>query len=191
MLETTQKVIAGQMSYTDAVTITGTAMGKTADSVGVVLGQFGAYNESFGPINEQLKLAQLAQGDITVNMAKIKADQQKILEGGVDPLLEKQAKLINTQIDANKAMEAFIFKGIGPAQDAMITLATATKNAANMLNELTPGGKKATASTAENLGEGAGAIGLGVAGGLKGAAVGAALGTAVPIIGNAVGAVVG
>jgi hypothetical protein len=191
MLETTQKVIAGQMSYTDAVTITGTAMGKTADSVGVVLGQFGAYNESFGPINEQLKLAQLAQGDITVNMAKIKADQQKILEGGVDPLLEKQAKLINTQIDANKAMEAFIFKGIGPAQDAMITLATATKNAANMLNELTPGGKKVTASTAENLGEGAGAIGLGVAGGLKGAAVGAALGTAVPIIGNAVGAVVG
>jgi hypothetical protein len=191
MLETTQKVIAGQMSYTDAVTITGTAMGKTADSVGVVLGQFGAYNESFGPINEQLKLAQLAQGDITVNMAKIKADQEKILAAGVDPLLEKQAKLINTQIDANKAMEAFIFKGIGPAQDAMITLANATKNAANMLNELTPGGKKVTASTAENLGEGAGAIGLGVAGGLKGAAVGAALGTAVPIIGNAVGAVVG
>ena len=191
MLETTQKVIAGQMSYTDAVTITGTAMGKTADSVGVVLGQFGAYNESFGPINEQLKLAQLAQGDITVNMAKIKADQQKILEGGVDPLLAKQAQLIKAQIDANKAMEAFIEKGIGPAQDAMITLATATKNAANMLNELTPGGKKVTASTAENLGEGAGAIGLGVAGGLKGAAVGAALGTAVPIIGNAVGAVVG
>jgi hypothetical protein len=38
MLETTQKVIAGQMSYTDAVTVTGTAMGKTADTVGVVLG---------------------------------------------------------------------------------------------------------------------------------------------------------
>ena len=191
MLETTQKVIAGQMSYTDAVTITGTAMGKTADSVGIVLGQFGAYNENFGPINEQLKLAQLAQGDITAKMAKIKEDQQKILEGGADPLIEKQALLIKTQVDANKAMEAFIEKGIGSAQDAMITLATATKNAANMLNELTPGGKKVTASTAENLGEGAGAIGLGVAGGLKGAAVGAALGTAVPIIGNAVGAVVG
>jgi len=101
MLETTQKVIAGQMSYTDAVTITGTAMGKTADSVGVVLGQFGAYNESFGPINEQLKLAQLAQGDITANMAKIKEDQKKILEGGVDPMLASQAELIKKQIDAN------------------------------------------------------------------------------------------
>jgi hypothetical protein len=185
MLETTQKVIAGQMSYTDAVTITGTAMGKTADSVGVVLGQFGAYNESFGPINEQLKLAQLAQGDITVNMAKIKADQQKILEGGVDPLLEKQAKLINTQIDANKAMEAFIFKGIGPAQDAMIALANATKNAANMMNELTPGGKKAS-------GETVGGVAAGAAGAYAMGSMGAAFGTAIaPGIGTAVGAVLG
>jgi hypothetical protein len=191
MLETTQKVMAGQMKYTDAVTVTGIAMGKTADTVGVVLGQFGAYNESFGPINEQLKLAQLAQGDITANMDKIKADQQKILEGGADKLLENQAKLIDTQIDANKAMEAFIEKGIGPAQDAMILLADATKNAANMLNELTPGGKKVTSKTTEDVGQGIGAIGAGVAGGLKGAAWGAALGTAVPIIGNAVGAVVG
>jgi hypothetical protein len=156
MLETTQKVIAGQMSYTDAVTITGTAMGKTADSVGVVLGQFGAYNESFGPINEQLKLAQLAQGDITANMAKIKADQQKILEGGADKLLENQAKLISTQMDANKAMEAFIFQGIGPAQEAMITLATATKNAANVLGNITSGEKLSAqeeAQSAKNYGK--------------------------------------
>ena len=187
MLETTQKVIAGQMSYTDAVTITGTAMGKTADTVGVVLGQFGAYNESFGPINEQLKLAQLAQGDITANMAKIKEDQKKVLEGGADKLLEKQAELINTQIDANKAMEAFIFKGIGPAQDAMIALANATKTAAINLDKFTPGGSKITQQDVGNAGEAVGAIGLGVAGGLKGAAVGAMLGP----IGAAVGAVIG
>jgi hypothetical protein len=187
MLETTQKVIAGQMSYTDAVTVTGTAMGKTADTVGVVLGQFGAYNESFGPINEQLKLAQLAQGDITANMAKIKEDQKKVLEGGADKLLEKQAVLINTQIDANKAMEAFIFKGIGPAQDAMIMLANATKTAAINLDKFTPGGSKITQQDVGNAGEAVGAIGLGVAGGLKGAAVGAMLGP----IGAAVGAVIG
>lgn len=187
MIETTQKVIAGQMSYTDAVTITGTAMGKTADTVGVILGQFGAYNDSFGPINEQLKLAQLAQGDITANMAKIKEDQKKVLEGGADKLLEKQAELINTQIDANKAMEAFIFKGIGPAQDAMIALANATKTAAINLDKFTPGGSKITQQDVGNAGEAVGAIGLGVAGGLKGAAVGAMLGP----IGAAVGAVIG
>ena len=185
MLETTQKVIAGQMSYTDAVTITGTAMGKTADSVGVVLGQFGAYNESFGPINEQLKLAQLAQGDITANMAKIKEDQKKILEGGVDPMLASQAELIKKQIDANKAMDDFIVKGIGPAQAAMKKLADLTIAGANTLNELTPGGKKAS-------GETVGGVATGVAGAYAMGSMGAAFGTAIaPGIGTAVGAVLG
>jgi hypothetical protein len=97
--------------------------------------------------------------------------------------------LIAVQIKANEAMEEFIDKGITLAQRNMITLATATKNAAIALDELTPGGKKVTASTAENVGQGVGAIGAGVFGGLKGAAYGAALGTAVPVIGNAVGAI--
>ena len=183
MLETTQKVIAGQMSYTDAVTITGTAMGKTADTVGVVLGQFGAYNQSFGPINEQLKLAQLAQGDITANMAKIKADQQKILEGGADKLLENQAKLINTQIDANEAMKAFIFKGIGPAQDAMIALANATIKSANLMNELTPGGKKLE-GTAKEVVSTVGGAGMG-------AGIGAVAGGLIGLLGGPVGVVLG
>ncbi len=209
MLETTQKVIAGQMSYTDAVTITGTAMGKTADSVGIVLGQFGAYNENFGPINEQLKLAQLAQGDITANMAKIKEDQKKILEGGVDPMLASQAELIKKQIDANKAMDDFIVKGIGPAQAAMKKLADLTIAGANKLNELTPGGKAMTDSTKGNI---AGAVAGGVVGNYAGkkaagyvtskvvgkalgGAIGGIAGSVVPgagtILGGVAGAVIG
>ena len=195
MLETTQKVIAGQMSYTDAVTITGTAMGKTADSVGIVLGQFNAYNENFGPINEQLKLAQLAQGDITAKMAKIKEDQEKILAGGVDPMLAKQAELINTQISANEAMKNFISKGIGPAQDAMIALANATIKSANLMNELTPGGKKLEGTAKEvvstvggaGMGAGVGAVAgglIGLLGGPAGAVLGAKLGA---VIGTGIG----
>jgi SLT domain-containing protein len=102
----------------------------------VVLGQFGAYNENFGPINEQLKLAQLAQGDITAKMAKIKEDQEKILKDGADPLLAKQAVLIDTQINANEALKKFIADGIGPAQDKMILLAEATAWAAAGLLDL-------------------------------------------------------
>ena len=195
MLETTQKVIAGQMSYTDAVTITGTAMGKTADSVGIVLGQFNGYNENFGPINEQLKLAQLAQGDITAKMAKIKEDQEKILAGGVDPMLAKQAELINTQISANEAMKNFISKGIGPAQDAMIALANATIKSANLMNELTPGGKKLEGTAKEvvstvggaGMGAGVGAVAgglIGLLGGPAGAVLGAKLGA---VIGTGIG----
>ena len=204
MIETTQKVIAGQMSYTDAVTITGTAMGKTADTVGVVLGQFGAYNESFGPINEQLKLAQLAQGDITANMAKIKEDQKKVLEGGVDPLLAKQAELINTQINANEAFKTFISNGIGPAQDAMIALANATLKAGNFLSEMT-GSKGIIQRTIdmvnakdskelakvggnETFGELAGGAGGGIA---AGAVAGGLIGSIVPVVGTAIGAAIG
>ena len=183
MIETTQKVIANQMSYTDAVTITGTAMGKTADTVGVVLGQFGAYNQDFGPINEQLKLAQLAQGDITAKMAKIKEDQQKILEGGADKLLENQAKLINTQIDANEAMKAFIFKGIEPAQKAMEALANATIKSANLMNELTPGGKKLE-GTAKEVVSTVGGAGMG-------AGIGAVAGGLIGLLGGPVGVVLG
>jgi hypothetical protein len=209
MIETTQKVIAGQMSYTDAVTITGTAMGKTADSVGIVLGQFNGYNENFGPINEQLKLAQLAQGDITAKMAKIKEDQQKILEGGVDPLLKSQAELISKQIDANEALKNFISKGIGPAQEAMKKLADLTIAGANKLNELTPGGKAMTDSTKGNI---AGAVAGGVVGNYAGkkaagyvtskvvgkalgGAIGGIAGSVVPgagtILGGVAGAVIG
>lgn len=204
MLETTQKVIAGQMSYTDAVTITGTAMGKTADTVGVVLGQFGAYNESFGPINEQLKLAQLAQGDITANMAKIKEDQKKVLEGGADKLLENQARLIDTQISANEAFKTFISNGIAPAQEAMIKLAQATNVAGQFLAEMT-GSKGLIQRTVdminakdskemakvggnETFGELAGGAGGGLA---AGAIAGGLVGSIVPVVGTAIGAAIG
>jgi hypothetical protein len=204
MMETTQKVIAGQMSYTDAVTVTGKAMGQTADTVGVVLGQFGAYNESFGPINEQLKLAQLAQGDITTNMAKIKEDQKKILEGGVDPMLAKQALLIKTQIDANEAFKIFISNGIDPAQDAMIALANATVKAGNFLGEMT-GSKGLIQRTVdmfnakdskelakvggnETFGELAGGAGGGIAAGMI---AGGLVGSIVPVVGTAIGAAIG
>jgi hypothetical protein len=186
MMETTQKVIAGQMKYTDAVDITGKAMGQTADTVGVVLGQFGAYNESFGPINEQLKLAQMAQNGITESMAKIKADQEKILAGGVDPMLAAQAKLINTQIDANKATEDFIVKGIGPAQKAMQKLAELTIAGANKLNELTPGGKAMTGDTKSQL---AGAVAGGVAGNYAGKKVAGAITS--KVVGKALGGAIG
>jgi hypothetical protein len=203
MMETTQKVIANQMSYTDAIDITGKAMGKTADTVGVVLGQFNAYNENFGPINEQLKLAQMAQAGITESMAKIKADQEKILKDGADPLLKKQAELLDAQISANEAMKNFIKEGIGPAQTAMIALAKATTSTADLLAKLTGGQKgpiDVVASTqkdgmagfyrsggSEMVGSGVGAL----AGGAKGAAVGAAMGSIVPLVGTAIGAILG
>jgi hypothetical protein len=144
------------------------------------------YNQNFGNLSEQIKLGQLAQGDIVANFNKIKEEQAKQL-AGTDPLVKKQTELIQAQIAANQAMTDFIFKGIGNAQDAMITLANATRKAGGLLDKFTPGGSSITQQDVGNAGEAVGAIGLGVAGGLKGAAMGAMLGP----IGAAVGAVIG
>lgn len=186
MIRSTQMVIEGQISYQEAAQRTGKAMSATADTVGTTLGQLGVYNENFGNLAEQIKLGQMAQGDIVANFEKIKADQAKQL-AGADPLVKKQTELIQAQIAANQAMTDFVFKGIGPAQDAMIALATATGKAAGLMDKFTPGGSALTQTDVAGAGETAGALGLGVAGGLKGAAVGAMLGP----IGAAVGAVIG
>ena len=179
MIRSTQQVIAGQISYQEAAQRTGKAMSATADTVGTTLGQLGAYNNNFGNLAEQIKLGQLAQGDIVANSKKI-AEDQKAQRAGADQITDNQSKLIQTQIAANQAMTDFIFKGIAPAQDKMIALAKATGVAAEGLRDIT-GGK---ASTGEKLAAAGG-------GAAAGALTGGAIGSVVPVIGTAVGAAIG
>lgn len=179
MIRSTQMVIDGQISYQEAAQRTGKAMSATADTVGTTLGQLGVYNENFGNLAEQIKLGQLAQGDIVANFEKIKAEQAKQM-AAVDPLVKKQTELILTQIEANKAMTNFIFEGIVPAQEKMIALAKATGFAAEGLAGVV-GGKATTGEKLAAAGAGAGA----------GALTGAAIGSVVPLIGTAVGGAVG
>jgi LAS superfamily LD-carboxypeptidase LdcB len=186
-----QDVIAGTKAPEAALQSMAKTIGETNDKMGVQLGVFNAANNFLIGVGEARKIQLASEQDFVKQKAKIEADQLALIQGQGDKVLNNQAELIDKQIAANNAMESFINKGIGPAQKQMMVLADATKSAAEALDELTPGGRKATASTAENVGQGVGAVGAGVAGGLKGAAVGAALGTAVPIIGNAVGAVLG
>jgi hypothetical protein len=179
MIRTTQQVIAGQISYQEAAQRTGKEMGNTADTVGTTLGQLGAYNNNFGNLSEQLKLAQMAQGDIVANSAKIQEDQKKQI-AGADPLVKGQTAIVEAQIAANKAMTDFIFEGIVPAQDKMRLLAEATGVAARGLADVV-GGKATTEEKLASAGAGA------VAGGVTGAAIG----SIVPVIGTAVGGAIG
>jgi len=179
MIRSTQQVIAGQISYQEAANRTGKEMGKTADTVGTTLGQLGAYNTNFTNLSESYKLAQMANGDIVANSKKIQEDQAK-QRAGADPLVANQTKLIQTQIDANKALTDFVSEGIGPAQEKMIALAKATGMAGEGLNAIT-GGRASTGEKLAAAGAGAGA----------GALTGGAIGSVVPVIGTAVGAAVG
>jgi hypothetical protein len=186
MIRSTQQVIDGQITFQEAAQRTGKAIGHTADTVGTTLGQLGAYNENFGNLAEQLKLAQMAEGDIVANSKKIQEDQ-KAQMAAADPLVKNQTAIVEAQIAANKAVSDFVFKGIEPAQKAMEKLARLTEAGAKALDQLTPGGSKLTQKTVEGAAETAGALGAGLYGGLKGAAMGAMFGP----IGAAVGAVIG
>ena len=149
MIRSTQQVIAGQISYQEAAQRTGQAMSHTADTVGTTLGQLGAYNNNFGNLAEQLKLGQMAQGDIVANSARIQEDQKRQI-AGADPLVKGQTAIVEAQIAANKAMTDFVFEGIGPAQEKMLALTRATGDAARALSSIAGGATLSEQETAQD-----------------------------------------
>jgi len=192
MIRSTQEVIAGRISETQAVQRTGVQMKNTADTLGTTLGQLGAYNNIATNLTETVRLSQLVQGDITKNLEKIKADQEKQL-AGADKMTQQQTQLVLAQQKANKATEDFVKSGIIPAQNAMIKLAKLTEAGAKTLDQITGEDKGTTMGAATGAGTGmvAGAVlggVIGLIGGPAGAALGAKIGA---VAGTGIGAVVG
>ena len=185
MMRSTQLVISGQMDYVEAAQSTGKAMNQTANTIGTTLGQFGAYNNTFGELHEQLKLGQMATGDLVKNYDKILADQKNQL-AGTDAMTRKQSELIESQIENNRKMEELLMSNADNAQRAMKKMADASLKAAEALGKIS--GEIAEKGEAEL----AGGVGVGLAGAYAGGEFGAALGTVIaPGIGTAVGAVLG
>jgi hypothetical protein len=135
-MEVAQLISSGQMDAATGAQEVAAAHGRTVTEMGATMGQIGTYNQTFGNLSDDLKLKALAEGDIRAKLTKIQEDQAKTLEGSGDKLVNNQAKLINTQIQANEATERFVKAGIAPAQSAMIKLAEATRDAAGGLNKL-------------------------------------------------------
>jgi GH24 family phage-related lysozyme (muramidase) len=136
MLRTTQAVIDGQLNFKDAINTTGKAMGNTADTVGTTLGQFNAYNDTFGNFSEQQKLRMITEKDLNSTLAKIEKDQTtQGVNGGkaADAAQQAQTDLRLAQIDAMHATQDLVFDGIVPATKAMILLAEGTAAAAKAL----------------------------------------------------------
>jgi hypothetical protein len=180
-MEASQRIQAGQLSAAQGAQQVAEAYGRTADQLGN-LGIVGQFDKTFGSLSDSIKLGAFAQGDINKQYEKILEDQKK-QAAGQDALVANQTKLVQTQMEANKAMEDFISKGINNAQKQMIALAEATKSAAETLNELTPGGKKMSKGTKEAVGT--------VGGSAAGAAAGAVLGGIIGLIGGPAGAILG
>jgi D-alanyl-D-alanine carboxypeptidase len=181
-------VIAGTKSPMEALDSTAKRIGETNDRIGVSLGLLAANDNTFIAVGEARKIQLAQEQGFVKQRAKAEEDYQARLKGGTDPILDSAAKLRDTQIKANEATNDFIVKGIVPATTAMEALATATIKAANLANELTPGGKPREAGTSELVG----GVAVGAAGAKAGAVFGGAFGTAIaPGIGTAIGAVLG
>jgi len=179
-----QLISEGQINGLKGVQMVGEATGRTANELGATMGQIGTYNQTFGDLNDSLKLGLFVRNDLEAQYAKIIADQDKTRTKQGDELVNNQAQLLKTQQEANKATEDFVFKGVAPAQKAMITLAEATRDAAKSLDDIT--GKKRGYGQ-----DGTGSMGASLAATGAGAAAGAIIGSVVPVIGTAVGGAIG
>jgi hypothetical protein len=188
-MRVSQQIQAGQLSAAQGAQRVAKAHGATADAM-APLAKMGIYGETFGDYAADLRLKGMAEADIEKQLAKVREDQVKQgATGGkaADSLVQAQTDLTLAQVAANKATEDFVFKGVEPATRAMEKLAKATEAAAIVADKMTPGGSKITQKDVGAAGETVGALGAGVAGGLKGAALGAFLGP----VGAAVGALIG
>ena len=188
MMASTQRVIAGQQDAADAVQGTMKRMGQTADQLGTTLGQVNAYNKTFGSMYEQQKGRQLADGNIVENLKKSAKEQEaQGAKGGAaaDAMVSNQVKIVQTQIEINKALETFVKDGIVPTQKAMQMLADTTLAAAN---KATSGGPKGVAGFAGTAAGAAGGAKLGMMLGAAGGPIGSLIGA---LIGGAAGGMLG
>jgi muramidase (phage lysozyme) len=183
-MRTAQLISEGAMTGVQGFQAVGQATERTALELGATMGQIGTFDQTFGSLNDSLKLGLATRGDVEAQYNKIIEDQNKIRTGQGDALVNNQAKLIKTQQEANEATEQFVFKGIAPAQSAMITLAEVTRDAAKALDDIT--GKKRGYGQ-----EGTGSMGGSLAATGAGAAAGAIIGSVVPVIGTAIGGAIG
>ena len=141
-----QDIEAGTSSAAEAFDRTAQNISKYEASVGRGLAALDAGAEVGLKYSTQVNFA-IATGEKRIDLEK-KVNAELEAQGAkgkaaADDMLDKQGKLIKTQIDANEAMENFIKEGISDAQDAMIKLAEATRDGAGALADLV-GGKGLT-----------------------------------------------
>ena len=184
----------GQISELEAIKRIFGSVGESGDRFRASLAKLSANDDTYVSMGETTK-ARIAYEKLqTMSLEEIRKEQ--IAQGATgkksaDAMVDNQAKLIDAQIRATIATEDFISKGIGPAQKAMKAIADATIKAAGVLDELTPGGKKTTKGTVEDVGQAGGAIAGGLAGAKGGALVGSLFGGVGAVPGAVIGALLG
>lgn len=141
LMETTEKLIAGQIDQYEAVTATGKAASQFAKDMNFTA-QMGEFNNIATDYAGQLRLGIFAEKDKTEMAKMVEKEQEKQAEGA-DKITKQYAENIKQQQELNKKMEDAVFKGISPALDATNKLgkvtdvvATGFEKLAGALNKL-------------------------------------------------------
>ena len=121
-LQEIRKVIAGTVDPVQASQTIFKQVGQTADKVGTTLGQFNAYNDTFGSITEAQKARILGENNQTEQLKKIYEDQNKTLSGLGDATTQAKAAMEKSFQTITLAADAFVNLAISPMTRAMASL---------------------------------------------------------------------
>ena len=186
-------------------------VGKTADRL-VDLAPLEAFDDTMVGMGLSQKLRIAEEKGLTAALAEVRAEQERQGATGkkaADGLVEGQAKLIDAQVKATRAVENFISLGIGPAQEQTALMAEkaamaaaglsdlvgATQGYLAKLKDMTKPVADAATKGLENVQKvtgGAGAELVGTVGGAGvGATAGAVIGGILGLLGGPAGAVIG
>lgn len=94
------------------------AVGRTAKTFGVSLGEIGAYGPIFGDLNEAFKLSGMSQLDFKKAMDSVVAEQNKQLTGQ-NKLVAAQVDAVRSQMQIRDSLQNLIVQGLEPAQGVL------------------------------------------------------------------------
>jgi hypothetical protein len=159
---------------------------RNTTGIGASLAQVGAFGNTFGSFNEQLKISGLSAVDMAKAQEQARQEQNKQItetETGV----KNQVELRQAQMDTMRNLQSFINLGVNPATIALNSLAKAALEASSTL----PGAKAIRGYGQQGAGTLGGSLAATGAGAAGGAAAGLPLGMPGVVVGSIVGGILG
>jgi hypothetical protein len=138
-MKTAQQIQAGQLTAAQGAQRVAAAHGRTADALGVSLGQMGIYNQTFGDLAADLRLKGMSEADIEAQLKKVKEEQ--IAQGvtgkkAADSAQQAQTDLRLSQQKTMLAMQRMVNHAVEPATSAIAAFTKAVEKATLALTKL-------------------------------------------------------
>lgn len=138
-MRTARRIKAGELNSAQGAQRVAAAHGRTAEAMGVSLGQIGIYNDTFGDLAADLRLRGMSEQDIEAQLIKVKEEQ--IAQGvtgrkAADAQQQSQVDIRLSQQRSMLALQQMVNHAVAPATSAIAAFARAVENATLQLTKL-------------------------------------------------------